>query len=54
MDLNMNLKLELLILKHKAKLNKLIEENAPYNIILKESQHLDKYIIMQMKIINAK
>ncbi len=54
MNFNKVLKLNLLIKKHKAKLNKLIEEKAPYNLILKESQHLDKYIIMQMKIMNKK
>lgn len=41
-----------LILKNSAKLNKLIENNAPYEKILKQSQKLDKYIIIQMKHIN--
>lgn len=45
----MDYKLNLLIIKHKAKLNKLIEKNAPYEMILKESQCLDKYILKLMK-----
>ena len=44
----MDLRLNLLIMKHKAKLNKLIENKAPYKVILKESQLLDKYIAEQM------
>lgn len=45
----MNLKINLLIIKHRAKLEKLIENDAPYNAILKESQILDKYILIYMK-----
>ena len=41
-----------LILKKSAKLNKLIENNAPYEKILKQSQKLDKYIIIYMKDLN--
>lgn len=41
-----------LILKNSAKLNKLIENNAPYEKILKQSQKLDKYIIIYMKDLN--
>ena len=41
-----------LILKNSAKLEKLIESNAPYEKILKQSQKLDKYIIIYMKDIN--
>lgn len=41
----MDLKLNLLILKNKAKLTKLIKNNEPYEKIVKQSQHLDKYII---------
>ena len=41
-----------LILKNSAKLDKLIESNAPYEKILKQSQKLDKYIIIYMKDIN--
>ena len=41
-----------LILKNSAKLNKLIENNAPYEKILKVSTKLDKYIIIYMKDIN--
>ena len=41
-----------LILKNSAKLNKLIENNAPYEKILKQSPKLDKYIIIYMKDLN--
>lgn len=42
----------LLILRNKAKLSKMIEENAPYDKILRQSKRLDKYIMTQMKYIN--
>lgn len=42
----------LLIFKNKAKLSKLIEQNAPYEKILKQSQKLDNYIMIQMKYMN--
>ncbi len=48
----MNSKFSLLILKNKAKLEKLIESGAPYEKILHQSQLLDKYIIHQIKAIN--
>lgn len=35
-------------LKHTAKLEKLIEDGASYDEILKQSQILDKYISMEM------
>ena len=41
-----------LILRNSAKLEKLIENNAPYEKILKQSRKLDKYIIIYMKDIN--
>ena len=41
-----------LIMKNTAKLEKLIETNAPYEKILKQSQKLDKYLVIQMKHIN--
>lgn len=41
-----------LILKNTAKLEKLIKSNAPYEKILRQSQKLDKYIMIQMKFIN--
>lgn len=41
-----------LILKNSARLEKLIENDAPYEKILKQSQKLDKYIIIQMKYMN--
>ena len=39
-------------MKNTAKLEKLIETNAPYEKIVKQSQKLDKYIMIQMKDIN--
>lgn len=48
----MDSKIVYLILKHTAKLEKLIETNAPYEKILKESRILDKYILIQMNYIN--
>ena len=41
--------IDLLILKNRARLEKLIEQNADYNVILKQSQKLDKLIIEKMK-----
>lgn len=41
-----------LIMKNTAKLEKLIETNAPYEKIIKQSKKLDKYIMIQMKHIN--
>lgn len=48
----MDSKFSLLILKNKAKLEKLIESGAPYEKILHQSQILDKYIIHQIRAIN--
>lgn len=48
----MESKLIYLIVRNKAKLEKLIENDAPYEKILKQSQKLDRYIIIQMKYIN--
>ena len=45
-----NCKLMLLILKNKAKLEQLINQNADYSKILKQSKKLDKYIAKKMKI----
>ena len=39
----MDSKVILLICKNRARLSKLIEQNAPYNKILKQSKKLDKY-----------
>lgn len=36
-------------IKHTEKLEKLIENNATYNKILKQSQIVDKYIVYEMK-----
>ena len=48
----MESKIIYLIMKNTAKLEKLIETNAPYEKIVKQSQKLDKYIMIQMKDIN--
>lgn len=48
----MDCRINLLVIKNRAKLEKLIENNAPYKKILKQSQLLDKYIVKQMKEIN--
>ena len=48
----MDSKIIYLILKHTAKLEKLIESNAPYEKIIRESQKLDKYIMIKMNVIN--
>lgn len=48
----MDSKIVYLIMKNTAKLEKLIETNAPYEKIIKQSQKLDKYIMIQMKHIN--
>lgn len=48
----MDSKIDYLILKNSAKLDKLIKANEPYEKILKQSQILDKYIIIKMKYIN--
>ena len=48
----MNSRIAYLILKNSAKLKNLIESEAPYEKILKQSQKLDKYIIIKMKSIN--
>ena len=50
----MDSRINLLILKNSAKLNNLIEKGAPYDKILKQSQKLDIYISIAMKIINKK
>lgn len=41
--------IDLLILKNRARLEKLIEQNADYNLILKQSQKLDKLIAEKMR-----
>lgn len=50
----MDSKICLLVLKNTAKLEKLISENASYEKILKQSQKLDKYILLEMQYINKK
>ena len=41
-------------LKHTAKLESLIAQEADYDNILKKSQQIDKYIVDEMKRINNK
>ena len=41
--------IDLLILKNRERLEKLIEQNADYNVILKQSQKLDKLIVEKMR-----
>ena len=48
----MESKIILLILKNKAKLSKMIKDNAPYEKIEKKKQKLDKYIIKQINAMN--
>lgn len=48
----MDSKTTYLIIKNTEKLERLIETNAPYEKIVKQSQKLDKYIMIQMKNIN--
>ena len=48
----MILRNNLLLLKNRAKLEKMILEGKTYNEIVKQSQLLDKYVMQQIKIIN--
>lgn len=48
----MDSKLIYLIMKNTAKLEKLIESNAPYEKIVRQSKKLDKYILIKMQYIN--
>lgn len=41
-------------LKHTAKLESLIDQDADYDEILKQSQQIDKYIVEEMLRINEK
>lgn len=49
---NIDYKIPYLILKNEAKLEKLIASNAPYDKIVRQSQTLDKYVMIQMKYMN--
>ena len=49
---NVDSKIILLICKNRAKLYKMIEQNVPYDKILKQNKTLDKYINIQMSNIN--
>ena len=44
----MDTKIFYLIMKNTAKLEKLVETNAPYEKILTQSKKLDKYIMIQI------
>ena len=48
----MDSRLHYLILKNTARLEKMIESEAPYEKILKQSQKLDKLIMIAMKDVN--
>lgn len=50
----MDPKIILLIFKNKSKLERLIENNAPYEKILRQSQRLDKYIMIQINYMTEK
>ena len=41
--------IDLLIIRNRNKLEKLIEENADYKLILRQSKRLDMYINRKMK-----
>lgn len=41
--------IDLLIFRNRARLEKLIREDADYNKILKQSQLIDKYIVIKMR-----
>lgn len=45
--------IDLLIIRNRARLEKLITEDKDYSIILKQSRKLDKLINTKMKEINA-
>jgi 3-methyladenine DNA glycosylase Tag len=45
----MNYKLELLIIKNRAKLEQMIKNESDYNKIVKQSQRLDRYLNMKMR-----
>ena len=45
----MNYKLELLIIKNRAKLEQMIKNGSDYKKIVKQSQRLDKYLNMKMR-----
>ena len=48
----MDYRLALLIIKNRVRLEKLIENNAPFEKILTQSKKLGKYILLQMKYMN--
>ena len=45
----MNYKLELLIIRNRAKLEQMIREESDYKKIVKQSQRLDRYLNMKMR-----
>lgn len=46
----MNYKIDILIEENREKLTELIENNAPYEIILKQSELLDDFIMEKIKL----
>ena len=50
----MNFRNDTLLIINRARLEKLIKDNAPYDKILKQSKKLDKYIYIEMNYINRK
>ncbi len=48
----MDWKLHLLIEKNRVKLTKMIERKEPYEKIVKQSQLLDKYVLLGFKAMN--
>ncbi len=50
----MDSKISLQLLKERAKLEKLILEKAPYEIICKKSQELDNLVLIKFKALNKK
>lgn len=49
----MYMSIDLLILRNRVKLERMIREDKDYNIILKQSRKLDKLINTKMKEINV-
>lgn len=45
----MNYKIELLIIKNRAKLEQMIREDYEHKKIVKQSQRLDRYLNMKMR-----
>lgn len=48
----MDSKIQLLIEKNRDKLTKMMEDEEPYEKIVKQSQLLDKYVLLGLKALN--